>query len=287
MIRSIIDLVERFDVRAFVICILFFSVVTAAAASSGEKQATLTFVMPQGEVFHYKSSLTSEQNFMGMDISMTQSAEVDLALIEALENGNSQVSLAFSNLKASRMMDGELDATDPPIDLNGITVRAIVTPKGDIESVEAGGYVPGLRNVNQLEEIISYWFVYLPDSLVNVGGKWVDELLEAGKEEGDPPRFKGSIEYVLKKVEEKKGKQIAVIEGKGTGEIHQSTPMGELDATVKITIKAKVAVDGGYTIESKHEYETKGKLVSQDHPAGQGKETDVADTRYFECKLRK
>lgn len=286
MIRAFTDLVVRHDVRVFVLGVLFFSFVTAAQAVGGEKQATLTFALPQGEVFHYKSSLTAEQNFMGMDISTTQSAEVDLTLIETLEDGNSQVSLAFSNLKASRMRDEELDATEPPLDLDGKTVRAIVTPKGDIEKVEAGGYIPGLRNVEQLEDIIGYWFVYLPDTLVNVGESWVHELLEPAKEEGDPPTFKGSIEYVLKKVEEKKGKQVAVIEGKGTGEIYQSTGMGELNATVKITIKAKVAVDGGYTVESKHEYETKGKLVRQDYPTGEGKETDVADTRYFECKLK-
>ena len=56
---------------------------------------------------------------------------------------------------------------------------------------------------------------------------------------------------------------------------------------IEITIKAKVAVDGGYTIESKHEYATKGKLITDDPITGGEKESDVADTQYFECKLKK
>ena len=278
-----------FSVRAYrllAFLAIFISICAMTPAIGAEKKVKLSFAMPEGEVLHYKSSLTNERNIMGTDITITQSAEVDLSLAERLENGNSVVTFTFNKLKASRMVDDELDAADPPIDLNGKTVRAVVTPRGEVETVEAGGYIPGLKNISQLEEIISMWFIDLPDSVVEVKGRWKKSYVEPSEEEGAPPLFEAEIEYVLKKIEEKKGRQIAVIEGKGTGKIVRSVGVGRLEAKIKISVKAKVAVDGGYAIESKLEYATKGKLITDDSLTGGEKESDIADTQYFECKLK-
>jgi hypothetical protein len=286
---------DRFGLSSIIsrvsVCVLLSTFVAAAVApialAGDNKEATLSFAMPENTTLTYKATLTNERNFMGMDIMYTQSADVDVSLGERLESGSSKVVFIFKKLKASQMVDGELEATDPQIDLDGKTVRADVAPTGEVSNVEAGSYIPGMQSIKQLEQIISYWFVYLPDTLVAVGDTWTQEHIEPGKKEGDPPLFEGAVEFKLKKIEEKKGMLVAEIEGKGRGAIKQSTGFGMLDATVKIELKAKVAVDGGYTIESKLQYDTKGKLRQQDSPTAEVKESDVADTRYFECKLQR
>ena len=83
-------------------------------------------------------------------------------------------------------------------------------------------------------------------------------------------------------MQKKKGIPVAVIEIETRLDINQRTPGGVLRGKAKGKGKYCIAVDGGYVVEGKSEFELKGTVVSDD-----GSETDTAVTRYYETKLKK
>jgi hypothetical protein len=253
-----------------------------------EKAVRLSFALPEGTVFAYKTSQLTEQNYEGMTFTRSHSADVELSLVGMSENGFRKVSLTFSNEDASLLRDDELMDYEPSVKLDGKTVYAYVNQKGEVERVESASYIPGLSGMDELRELLEDWFVRLPDTVVAIGQEWRTEILKKGigGNEGEP-EIKGWTDFKLKKIEVKDGVEVAEIEGKTYIEINKAEQFGRVIAEGKGEIKTKIAVAGGYIIECKRKMDVKGKMVGKDQITGKESESKTAMTDYFECKLQR
>lgn len=258
------------------------------AIGAEEKEAHFSFSPPEGAEFHYKTSQMIEQNFSGMDLTIRESADVVLSLVKMMEDNICKVSLLFSNQSASMLRDDKLMDYEPEVKLEGKTVFAFVNTKGEVEKVEAGSYIPGLEGNDALKEMLEDWFVRLPEDKVKVGQEWRIDVVKRGvSQEGEPPEVEGWIDFKLKKIKVKDGIAIAEIEGKSRYDINKAMQFGRLLAEGKGETKTKIAVEGGYIVECKRKVDIKGKMVGVDPVSGKESESEMAITRYFECKLQK
>lgn len=252
-----------------------------------EKEAHLSFSLPDGIEYNYRTSQMIEQNFRGMDMTYSQSADVALSLVEMMADSICKVSLLFSNQDASMVQDDELMDYEPEIGFEGKKIFAFVNPKGEVTNVEADSYIPGLGSMDELKEIIEDWFLRLPDGNVKVGDEWRTEIVKKGtSQEGEPPEVEGWIDFKLKKIEEKNGIATAEIEGKTHYDFNKAMQFGKLLAEGKGDIKTKIAIEGGYVLECKRKMNIKGKMVGVDPITGKESESEMAMTTYFECKLK-
>ncbi len=253
-----------------------------------EKETHLSFSPPEGTEFHYKTTQMIEQNFHGIDLTISESADVAVSLVEMMEGNICKVSLSFSNQKASMLKDDELMDYESEVKLEGKTVFAFVNTNGEVEKVEAGSYIPGLESNDALKEMVEDWFVRLPDDKVKVGQEWrIDVVKKGTSQEDESPEVEGWIDFKLKKIKVKDGIAIAEIEGKFHYSINKAMLFGKLLAEGKGEIKTKIAVEGGYVIECKRKMDIKGKMVGVDPVSGKESESEMAITHYFECKLQK
>ena len=205
-----------------------------------------------------------------------------------LENNICKVSILFSNQQASMIQDDELMDAEPTLQLEGKKIFAFVSPKGEVDKVEASSYIPGLSGMDELREMVEDWFVRLPNETVKVGDNWRVDIIKMGmSKEGEAPEVEGWIDFKLKKIEEKNGIKIAELEGKTHYDINKAMQFGKMLAEGKGEIKSKIAIDGGYIVECKRKMDLKGKMVGVDPISGKESESDVAVTQYFECKLQK
>ncbi|MGD1049062.1 MAG: hypothetical protein ABR899_09990, partial [Candidatus Krumholzibacteriaceae bacterium] len=145
--------------------------------------------------------------------------------------------------------------------------------------------VTGLRDANDLRDMVEAWFVKLPDSTVTVGQSWKKPIVE-GKKEGAEPEVKGEGVFTLKKIETRGNIQIAFIEGKAILKINKETPAGDLVADGNVDMKAQVAVPGGYLIELKQDLEIRGNTVAKDTVTDKETKRQTALTRNTEIKLQ-
>ena len=263
-------------------------ILAGPAIGAEEKEAHLSFSLPEGIEFNYRTSQMLEQNFHGMDMTISESADVALSLVEMMEGNICKVSLLFSNQDASMIRDDELMDYEPEVKLEGKTVFAFVKTNGEVTNAEASSYIPGLGSMDELKEMLEDWFVRLPDEKVKVGQEWRIDIVKKGvSQEGEPPEIEGWIDFKLKKIGEKDGIAIAELEGKIYYDINRAMQFGKLLAEGKGEIKSKIAIEGGYIVECKRKMDVKGKMVGIDPVTGKESESKTAITHYFECKLQK
>jgi hypothetical protein len=251
-----------------------------------EKEAKLSFAMPEGETLRYETSWSMEYNYMGMDIVQNQSYDVGITLMKVTEAGNFRVSMEFLEASSSMLVDDDIQDWQPQLQLEGKSILVNVAPNGEVLEVKPGGNIPGMRSTNELEKIAEIWFIELPDTVKRIGDTWRKDIEEGGDEtkegEKEEPSAKGFADLTFRKIEKKKGVPVAVVEVESEIDINQKTPDGVLRGKGKGKGKYYIAIDGGYIVQGTSEFEIKGKVVSND-----GKETDTAITRYYETKLKK
>ena len=248
-----------------------------------KKEARLSFVFPDSLVLRYHASSQMDQNYGGMDVRMNQSWDVEMSLMKRTEAG-SKVSLKFGKTTSSVTQGTQLIDWQPPIKLQGASIDPTVTPKGEIVEVEPGGSIAGMHKADQLKEIIEPWFIALPDTTVTVGGTWKKEIIQ-GKREGAEPEVKGTVVFTLKKLEKRGDLEVAVIEGKAKFKFNRETPAGMLVADGDESVKATLAVAGGYIVEFKETLDIRGNTIAKDPLTDKEKKSETAVTNYWECKL--
>lgn len=266
--------------------LLFLAVfVTLGSALRAEekKETRLSFAFPDSLVLHYHASSQMDQNYSGTDVRMNQSWDVDMSLMKKTEAG-SKVQLKFGKTTSSLMQGTQLVDWQPPIKLEGALIAPTVTLKGEIVGVEPGGSIAGMHNAEQLKEIVQPWFITLPDTTVAVGATWKKDIVE-GEKEGAEPDVKGTIVYTLKKIEKRGNLEVAVIEGKAKLKINRETPAGTLVADGDESVKATLAVAGGYIVEFRETLDVRGNTIAKDPLTDKEKKSQTAMTNYWECKL--
>ncbi len=252
-----------------------------------KKSCTLTFSLPEGTILRYSDFSQIDQNFGGSDVSMNQTADVEMAYGEKADStGAARVDLKFGKVKSSLVMNGQLREWTPPIKLEGAEIRVFVNPNGKIARFEPGRGIVGMSRKDDLREIVDALFVTFPDSTVSVGETWTEEI-EEGKKEGDEPEIKGTAVYTLKKIEKKGDIEVAVIEGKADIKMNSETPVGTLVANGKLSMKAQVAVAGGYIVEMKQNVDITGDIVVKDPLTDRETKRETIVTRIVEIKLQK
>jgi hypothetical protein len=269
-----------------VCCLAAIPVVPGVLKGDEEKEAKLSFALPEGKTFHYELSMAMETNLMGMDVVQNESYKVNLKLMKVTDEGAYRVSLEFPEASSSMLVDGEMQDWSPQMQLEGKSIMADVASNGEVLEVKPGGNSPGMGKPKDLKDIAKRWFIELPDTVKRVGESWrkdVEEREEAKEgEEEKEPTLKGWHDLTFKKIGKEKGIPVAVIEAESKLEIHQRMPGGVLNGVGRGKGIYYIAIEGGYIVESKSKLEIKGTVVS-----GDGKETDTAITRYYETKLKK
>jgi hypothetical protein len=250
------------------------------------KTYRITFKLAEGTLLHYETFNQMEQFYSGTDVAMNQTSTVDLAYGGKTDStGASMVELRYLKVKTSIVMGGKLQDWDPPIKLEGATIKVTVLPTGEVVRYDPGRYIPGLQNVDDIRDIINAWFIRYPDSSVAVGGSWTQEI-EEGKRETGESDTKGTAVYTLKKVEKKGDLEIATIEGKANLKLNQDSPAGFLIGNAKVDVKAQVALNGGYIVEIKETMEIRGDVMARDPLTDKETKREAALTRHFERKLK-
>jgi hypothetical protein len=262
-----------------------FSVIPVSTLRAEEKkQCKLAFAMPDSTVLHYKAASQLDQNYGGTDVRMNQTFEVDMSLMKKTDEGNYKVQLKFNKVTSSVLQGTQLVEWDPPLKLQGASIDPTVSPRGDVLTVEPGGHIPGMTSPSALKEVVEPWFIDLPDTMVAVGETWKKDVLEGAKEKGEPD-IKGTIIYTLKKIEKRGNLEVAIIEGKVKLKMNQPTGIGVLVADGEGSIKAALAVEGGYMVEFKETIDIRGNTIAKDPLTDKETKRETAVTNYMECKL--
>jgi len=256
-----------------------------ALQAEEQKTCTLSFAPPEGTLLHYVNFTQMGRNLGGSDVTFNQTSEVDMSFAGKAEDGNCKVDLKFIKVKSSLVANNQLMDWAPPVKLEGVSVRVVVSPAAEIVSFEPGRNIPGLKDLNDLREVVDPWFVKLPDTTVTVGQSWKQEIV-AGKKEGAEPAIKGEAVFTLKKIEKKGDLEIAIIEGKVNLKMNADQPGGVLVADGKADIKARIAVSGGYVIELKRDLEIRGNTVAKDPLTDKETKNETAITIHVEIKLQ-
>lgn len=285
---STINRITRHDRFMWILTFCLTAILIAPGLVRGDDQneAKLSFAMSEGMTLHYETSWATEYNYMGMGIVQNQSYEVTVKLLKVTEEGNFRLTMEFLGASSSMVVDDDIQEWKPPLQLEGKNIIVDVASNGAVLEVKPGSNIPGMQGTKDLKNIAEIWFIELPDTLKRTGDSWRKDIEEGGGETEDgekkDPEVKGFADLTFKKIEKKMGVPVAVIEVKTDLEINQNTPGGVLRGKGAGEGKYLIAIDGGFVIEGKSEFEIKGKVVSAD-----GKETDTAITRYYETKLKK
>ncbi len=269
---------------------LVFGVLAAygSGARAEEKgPIKLTFNLPEGTVLQYESFNSLNQNFSGTDAAMNQTSKVEMAYGAAPDSlGASRVDLKYHEVKSSLVMGGKLMDWSPPLKLEGATIRIWIMPTADIVRFDPGRGIPGMSSPDDIQEIIDAWFVKFPEGELTVGQTWTEEI-ERGKRDDGPPAAKGQMVYTLKKCEKKGDLEVACIEGKMKLDLNQDTGAGTLVGEGKATLKAQVALVGGYIVELKETIDISGDIVSKDPITDKVTKRGTAATQTYERKLKR
>ncbi len=274
--------------RFCVMCVLLslaIAAATATATAEDKKSCRLCFQLPDSAVLHYKIFSQADQNFHGVDASMNQTAEVDLIMSGKDEQGNTKADIKFKKITSSLVSGGELMDWEPPVKLEGKTLRAFVSRKGVVVDVEALQSIQGIGGERDMRNIVEPWFVRLPDSTLTPGGTWSVNILE-GKREDGPPEREGTAVYTFKKIEKKNNIEVAAIEGKITANLNRESPVGMLVGKEKSEVKAYLAIGAGYIVEIKRTTEIKGDVIARDELTNKEKKTETILYSTYEGKLQ-
>jgi hypothetical protein len=286
MVTSMRNLSWRMLVACALILLAAQIVPSAALRAEEKKSCMLVFALQEGTLLHYTFFAQTEQNYGGSDVTMNQTNSVDMSCAaKADSTGASKIDLKFIKVKSSLVMNGQLQQWEPPIKLEGVELKVSVSPAAEIVHFDMPRNVVGLRNPDDLREIINPWFVKLPDTMTTVGQTWKKRIAE-GKREGGEPEVTGEGVYTLKKIETRGNMQVAFVEGKANLKINQDTPAGTLVADGTVDLKAQIAVPGGYILELKQNLEIRGNTVAKDPITDRETKRQTALTRNTEIKLQ-
>lgn len=286
MVRSVLHDSARILV-AGVLVALVAAAALPARAEQQEKVCQLCFLPPDSAVFHYKISYYVDQTFHGTSAQLTQSSEVDLVSRGRTESGDTKVELNYRKITSSLVSNNQLMEWEPPYDLEGKTIRAVVSRKGKIVEVKEVGNIPGIGGEDELREIIEPYFIRLPDSSFAVGSTWTRDILEGVKEDKskEPDRV-GKGLYTLKKIEKKGGVEVGYIEAKIEAKLNKDTPAGLLVGNEKTEIKASIALGSGHIVEIKRVVEIKGDIIARDELTNKETKQKTAVVSTYEGKLQ-
>jgi hypothetical protein len=256
------------------------------ALAQGKGPIKLTFNLPEGTALHYKSFNQLNQNFSGTDATMNQTSQVEMVFGAPPDStGASRVDLKYIEVKTSLVMGGKLMDWEPPIKLEGATIKVWILPTANIVRFDPGRGIPGMSSPDDIREIIEAWFVKYPEGELNVGQTWTEDVLRGVRDEG-PPAAKGQMVYTLKKVEKKGNLDVASIEGKMKLDLNQDTAAGMLVGVGDVKLKALVALAGGYIVELKETIDISGDIVAKDPLTDKVTKRGTAATQTYERKLQ-
>ena len=200
---------------------------------------------------------------------------------------------------------------DGPVKPEGKTVRIEVDENGKVK--DAIGYIIGIKKGEPLKEYVEKWFFRLPEGPVSKGSTWTRNIPEddpaggqgeaegsdnenaaPGGQEGSPEdagksdsHMEGTIEYVLEKFEKKDGIVVALIKYEAELEARQMMEGVLTESEIKSKGKAKIAVDGGYVVESELSVEVKGDVIQIDDFTGKETREGFVQVMHTELKLEK
>ncbi|MBN2183843.1 MAG: hypothetical protein JW746_00795 [Candidatus Krumholzibacteriota bacterium] len=283
-----------------------------AAAGADKEETTLRFSLREGEILEYKSSRRIEMNWHGIQFARVSNIKSELSLDKQLEEGLQRVALKFTE-RTDRMQrgSGEFEDFDGPVKPEGKTVRVDIYENGKVK--DAIGFIIGVKKGDPLKDYVERWFFRLPDGPVTKGSVWTRTIPEDDTEKaadgeqtpenkGETPEGKqadaesgeetesymrGTINYELEKFEKKDGIMVAVIKYKAELEARQIMDGAVTESDIKSEGEAKVAVDGGYVVESKLSVEMKGDVINIDDFTGKETREAFVQTLYTEIKLEK
>jgi len=259
----------------------------SGAAAQEKGPVKLVFNLPEGTVLQYESFNSLNQNFSGTDATMNQTSKVEMAYGAPPDTtGASRVDLKYIEVKSSLVMGGKLMDWEPPIKLEGATIKIWILPTANIVRFDPGRGIPGMSSPDDIREIIDAWFVKFPEGELSAGQTWTEEVVRGKRDEG-PPEAKGQIVYTLKKIEKKGDLEVAVIEGKMKLDLNKDTAAGMLVGEGKASLKAQVALAGGYIVELKETIDISGDIVSKDPITDKVTRRGTAATQAYERKLKR
>lgn len=271
--------------------------VVRGAGDAGE--IVLRYAPKEGQILKYKGSTTNEAFFRGNEFISVHSDIVEISLVKMTEDGKYDVKLNYIESGDRRGMAGSaLEEFEGPIKPTGRSIDVSVDASGNV--LGTTGLLPGLKRGKPTTEYVEKWFFELPSDTLAPGSTWTRELPEGKTEtaadsaaaeedasEEEAEGLIGTITFEMKKVEKKDGIEVAQIQFKGDLKLHTRDERGALNGDVKVEGKMKIAVDGGYVVESESAFEMKGKVVSKDEFSGKETEQDVQQLRHTEIKLEK
>ena len=248
-------------------------VLGCVGAAEAEKTA-LVFSATPGDTLHYDVQMSREGSMGGVNFTVMQKGRVHIAGIEK-GTDKTRVSLRFSDFEASLKRGDDLQQQKS--DLNGVTVEAVVSPRGEVTDIKPKGTVPP-SGIDQIQDLANNVIPYLPEAPVDAGATWVRKRVVPNK--ADPagkPQIDGSTEFTLDETKKKDGVQVASIVGKSTAKVGLQMPMGVFDGKATGDSQMLVTVQGGHILECKASSNYSGKVG----------ENDLGWTQTFSVKLVK
>lgn len=225
------------------------------------EKTALVFSATPGDTLHYNVEMSREGSMGGVTFMLMQKGRVHIAGIEK-SGDKTRVSLRFSDFEASLKRGDELTPQKP--ELNGVTVEALVSPRGEVTEIKPKGAVPP-TGVEQIQNLADNIIPYLPEAPVDAGATWVRKRLVPNKEDpGGKPQVDGSTEFTLDETKKKDGVQVASIVGKSTAKVGLPMPMGVFDGKANGDSQLLVAVQGGHILESKASSDYSGSVGGND-----------------------
>jgi hypothetical protein len=250
----------------------------------------LSFSPEEDEVLRYEAVKSMDIVTHGMEISNVESYEVEMSFKEKGKDGNSVSSVDFLKASYTFYLNGELQKREPPVELEGKKLAVEIARDGRILSaIPDGCYVTGIKDFEQLQDVVDLWVVSLPDSVVTVGDSWsetIDEMSAESEESEQQYGEEGAVEYTLVGMEEKDGVMAAVIKSTLNVRVrHQAMGGGVMEAEGKGQGEYYVAVDGGYVVESNERIDFKGVVKGGMMGGSEGMETGF--TVNYESDLKR
>ena len=230
------------------------------AAPSGAEKATLVFSAPV-DTLHYTLEMGREANLGGITVSTMEKGKVHITPLEKGDD-KTRVAIHFADFEASMKRGEEL--VEQKSQLNGVTVEAQVSRRGEVLAVTPRGAAPP-GGIEQIQTLADHFFPYFPDTPVESGATWVRKRLVPNT--ADPtakPRLDGSTEFTLDELKKKEGVQVASILAKSTAKANLPMPQGDFEGKVTGEAKLLVAVQGGHLLESKSSAEFVGTTAGND-----------------------
>jgi hypothetical protein len=236
------------------------------------KDAKLVFA-PEGKTLHYTIDAQQEMS-VGFEYETNHKGDVKMTWMETTADGNTKLSVKFSNLQGTAKMGDELQ--DAPLGINGVDVWVVVSPQGEVLETDPQASVAQQEQM-LLEEVIQTLIPYYSEDKVGEGDSWIQDKSVEPKDDDDTQTVEGEFEYFLEKFSKNNGLEVAKIVSEGKLKITQQTPSGPVTGEAKGGQEFEVALNGGYPTKTKSTVEFHGKMGGR----------DIAVVFRIECALKK